>query len=161
MYVCMYVSQRFQQQVSSSPGSSLASERSDASRKSVKLFLEHREDEIRHRLQLLEDYLAARMNQGPNLTLTVTKNGSNNSSSNSQFHSAEADLLISRSMHAQAQLLEYLSHVLYFGTDGHCDVDLTLPQSPSAAQRDKETKKIESKAHMSCIAGRAAMLIRM
>ena len=136
--------------MSSAPGSSPAPDRADASRRSVKLFLEHREDEIRHRLQLLEDYLAARMNQNPNLTL-ITKFGSGNSRS----LSATVDLL-SRTMHAQAQLLEYLANVLYFGTDGNCDFDLTLPQTQSAAKRVKLIKKLESKAYMSCIAGRYA-----
>ena len=144
----MYVSQRFQQEISASPGPTLTSDRSSASRRSVKLFLEHREDEIRHRLHLLEDYLAARMN--PSANLTLIKDGSK---SGSRSLSTAAVDLLSRLMHIQAQLLEYLSYVLYFGTDGNGDFDLTLPQTKSAAQREKAAKQIESNAHMSCVAG--------
>ena len=141
--LCIFL-QRFQQQISAFPGPTPTSDRT---RRSVKLFLEHREDEIRHRLHLLEDYLAARMN--PTHNLTLIKAGSRVSPS---LSTAAANLL-SRLMHIQAQVLDYLSHVLYFGTDGNGDFDLTLPQTKSAAERKKAVKQIESKAQMSCIAG--------
>ena len=118
---------------------------SDRTRRSVKLFLEHREDEIRHRLHLLEDYLAARMN--PTHNLTLIKAGSRGSPS---LSTAAANLL-SRLMHIQAQVLDYLSHVLYLGTDGNGDFDLTLPQTRKEKGCKADRIKGTNELHCRCL----------
>ena len=96
-------------------------------------------------MQQLEDYLAAWTTlklSSPSVRLTP------------------AEEKLRRAMEAQSLLMDYLSHVLYFGADGRSDYDITLPQNSKVAKLKSIKKQLAEEAEMDSPAGRLVVALK-
>jgi len=97
-------------------------EKKKSTSKSVELFLKHREDEIGKSLQLIEDFMTSQYCSTHSTSLSVVSE---------ELSINKEEFELKRVVDAHVGLFRFLSHVLYFGSDGMCDFDLSIPMTQS------------------------------